>query len=175
MNDVMVDLETWGKKPGCALRSIGAVGMSLRNGSLGPTFYANITRASCEEVGLVIDESTASWWADQSEAAQRALLVDQKPLVTVLNDFTAWWNECNYEDIWGHGATFDPPILEAAYEAVFLDPPWKFWNVRCCRTILALGNRKPDRTPRDTHHHALNDAQAQARAVIATLRTGLKS
>ena len=172
---IMVDLETWGRKPGCALRSIGAVPFDPMRGVVGErTFYANITRASCEEVGLTVDEETAAWWADQSADAQRALLEDQRPLVAVLNDFTQWWSDVSGVEVWGHGATFDPPILEGAYAAVFMDAPWKFWNVRCCRTILALGNRRPDLRGSETKHNALHDAVAQARAVNATLKAGLK-
>lgn len=163
----MLDLETWGKKPGCAPRSIGAV-MFDENG-LYEEFYANIDDASALAVGLTQDPDTIAWWADQSAEAQAALLVDQKPLGEVLSLFSGWWRGLNARWVWGNGASFDAPILEAAYDAYMLDAPWDFWNQRCCRTILASANRRPQRAG-GVPHYALDDAKAQARAVVAAFK-----
>lgn len=173
MSNVMLDLETWGTTPGSALRSIGACVFDMQ-GNIRETFYRNITRASCEALGLTVDPETEQWWADQSAAAQEALVPDQRHLAEVLSDFLPWWDAVGGEYIWSHGANFDEPLLKAAYNVVGLDAPWKFWNVRCCRTVLALGNRRPKREG-GTHHNALDDAKAQAIAVAAALRTGIKA
>lgn len=172
MTHIMIDLETWGRVPGCAIRSLGAVVMDFQTGELGATFYANIDDASCEAYKLTRDPETVAWWREQSKGAQAALIADQRPLGTVLPSFSRWWAEQQGQFVWGHGASFDPPILEAAYAACFLDAPWKFWDVRCCRTVLAMANRRPERFPRDVQHNALDDAKAQARAVIAAFRYG---
>ena len=169
---VMGDLETWGTHPGCAVRSIGAVVFDPVTGGLMQEFYANITDASCLAWGLVKEPDTVKWWADQGEEAQAALLVDQRPLHAVLTDFSSWWEHAQGEQFYGMGANFDPPILEAAYVACDLEIPWKFWNVRCARTILAMGNRRPERVGREIAHHSLHDSKAQARAVAAVFRTG---
>ena len=92
-------------------------------------------------------------------------------IVDALAAFSAWFAACDGEQIYGHGANFDPVLLEAVYEAVGLDAPWKFWNVRCCRTILSMANRRPQRGG-GTHHNALDDAIAQAKAVAAAFRAG---
>ena len=170
MQHVMIDLETWGTRPGSALRSLGAVVFDPRDGTLGSTFYRNIDDASCEALGLRKDPSTVAWWGEQSKSAQDALLADRMPLPTVLGEFSAWWRDVRGEWVWGHGASFDPVLLEAAYEACMLDATWKFWNIRCCRTILGCANRKPMRSARDTPHYALDDAIAQAKAVAAAFR-----
>lgn len=172
MAHVMIDLETWGVTPGSALRSLGAVVFDPTSGDLGSEFYANITDESCEAFGLHKDLSTVNWWAVQSATAQQMLLVDQKPLADVLADFTAWWAFIAGEQIWGHGASFDPVLLESAYSALCLEAPWKFWNVRCCRTILACGNRRPQPYNEGEQHNALDDAKAQAKAVAAAFRYG---
>lgn len=173
MTHIMIDLETWGTAPGSMLRSIGAVVFDPLTGELGSTFYANISDAQQGAAGLQKDPSTVAWWAEQSREAQDALLADQHPLSSVLLGFTAWWQSEQGTHIWGHGASFDPVLLEAAYAACLLDAPWSFWNVRCCRTVLALANRRPDRRASETHHNALHDAQAQARAVAAAFRAGI--
>lgn len=173
MQHVMIDLETWGTKPGAMLRSIGAVTFDPNSGTLGSTFYANIADAGQEVIGLHKDPSTVEWWAEQSAEAQAALTENQQPLADVLVDFTQWWEDVRGVFVWGHGASFDPVLLEAAYAACGKKAPWSFWNVRCCRTVLALSNRRPARNADDVHHNALHDAQAQARAVAASFRSGM--
>lgn len=91
----------------------------------------------------------------------------------MLLDFFKWWDAVGGETIWSHGANFDEVLLKSAIAAVMLEAPWDFWSVRCCRTVLALGNRKPLRD-KGTHHNALDDAIAQAVAVSAALRQGIK-
>lgn len=172
MAHVMIDLETWGTKPGSMVRSIGAVVFDPETGDFGDEFYANICDASQEVLGLTKDPSTEAWWAEQSAAAQAALLADQRTLPDVLGAFNRWFTAVGGEQVWGHGANFDPVLLESAFNACLLDAPWQFWNVRCCRTVLAAGNRRPDRRATDTHHNALHDAKAQARAVAAAFRYG---
>lgn len=173
MNHVMLDLETWGTRSGSALRSVGACVFDMQ-GVIRETFYHNVDRASCEALGLTIDPETEKWWADQSQAAQDALIPDQRPLAFVLGEFLKFWDAVGGEYIWSHGANFDEVLLRTAYDAAGLDAPWKFWNVRCSRTVLALGNRRPKREV-GTHHNALDDAKAQAVAVAAALRAGIKA
>lgn len=169
---IMLDLETWGTRPGAAIRSVGACVFDPMTGDIGSTFYRNITDASCEAMGLVKDASTVRWWGEQSFASQQAFNTDQRPLSEVLIAFNQWWKGSGGQYVYGHGANFDPVILEAAFEAVMLEAPWKFWNVRCCRTILAMGSRRVQRNKTDVHHNALDDATAQARAVAAAFRSG---
>lgn len=169
---IMLDLETWGRAPGCAIRSIGAVSFDPVAGTILSKFYRNVDDASCLAVGLEHDPETVQFWQEQSKAAQEALLDNAVPLAEALGAFTKWFTGVRGQQVYGHGASFDPPILEAAYAACLLDAPWDFWNVRCCRTILAMANRRPERTSSDIHHHALHDAEAQARAVAAAFRTG---
>lgn len=174
MAHVMIDLETWGTKPGSALRSIGAVVFcpDKPDEPLGAEFYANITDASCEAAGLVKDASTITWWANQGEEAQAALLADQRPLYDVLPGFTRWFREVGGQQVWGHGAAFDPVLLEAAYAAYSENVPWEFWDVRCCRTVLAISELSPSDFRVGTHHNALDDAKSQALAVQHAFRLG---
>lgn len=173
MQHIMLDLETWGTRAGSAIRSIGAVVFEpgKPTAPLGATFYANITDASCAAIGLVRDPATIKWWEDQSEAASAALQHDQIAIGDAMGRFTQWFGEVGGQYVWGHGASFDPVMLEAAYDACLLEAPWKFWDVRCCRTVLAMANRRPQRAG-GTHHNALDDAKAQARAIQAAFRYG---
>lgn len=172
MAHVMIDIETLGTRPGSIILSLGAQVFDPTSGDLGPAYYANIDPESCRALGMTEDAATVKWWSEQSLAARTALEADQQALPNVLAAFCKWWSNVDGEFVWGHGANFDVTLMEAAFDAAMVDAPWKFWNVRCCRTVLALANRRPDRGRADVAHNALHDAQAQARAVAAALRFG---
>ncbi len=168
---VMLDLETWGKAPGCAIRSVGAVFFDPRTGILSHTFYANVDSRYDAEFGLARDPETEAWWQDQSAAAQVAFTTPEpKPIDEVCASFREWFCINHGRYVWGHGASFDPLIMEHAMKVCSVEVPWNFWDVRCCRTVLSLGRRRPDRYRTGTHHNALDDAKAQAQAVAAVFR-----
>lgn len=173
MANVMVDIETLGVRPGSVVLSIGAVVFDPKSGELGAEFYQNIDAASCDSLGLTRDPSTLEWWRNQPVAARDALKVDKVPLPEALVRLDTWWIKNNGVELWANGASFDPVLLNACYHAAGMEPVWKFWDFRCARTILALGNRRPMPAARDTAHHALHDAKAQAVAVAACLRAGI--
>lgn len=164
---VMLDLETLGTKPGCAIVSIGACVFNAEG--VQGKFYRAINIIT---TGLALDPGTVVWWMGQSAEA-RAVFSDTARVTTfeALANFKNWWvdNELKYltdgHFVWCHGATFDAPILEAAYASVGQKAPFKFFNVRDTRTLYALADVYPDRA-KGTHHNALDDAVAQAEAAI---------
>lgn len=186
---VMLDLETLGTKPGCAIVSIGACvfdmdGVHNDAEYLRRPFYQAVDIASPLSRTLSIDPSTLSWWNVQSEEARKVFTGDKISLEQALYDFTDWLYLMNKPEmlpaerdeiyVWCHGATFDVPILNEAYDRWAVGGytprvhggPIKFWNVRDTRTLYALTTINPNRT-KGTHHNALDDAIAQAKAVIA--------
>lgn len=168
LGNVMIDLETLGTTPGSAILSIGAV--MFGPAGLGDELYTPISLASCTAAGLTIDPVTVAWWMKQSDAARAAAFRDDaEPLPRVLLRFAEWFERAEAERLWCQGANFDAPLLEAAYCACGMTPPWKFWNVRDTRTLYELADVKVDRA-RGTHHNALDDARAQAEAAVVALQ-----
>ena len=169
MTHVMLDLETLGTAPGCVVLSIGAVVFDPVAAELGAEFSTKISRSNCEVSGLKVDPRTEQWWAGQSDAARAAAFGSYTMLREALADFDAFWAKVGGTHLWGHGASFDAPVLEAAYRAVGWAAPWKYNATRCTRTLYELAHVEPDRTV-GTHHNALDDAKAQALAAIAAMR-----
>lgn len=160
MKDVMLDLETFGTRPGSVIRSIGAVFFDAHN--MGQEFYVNVDQASCEKFGLTTDPGTVAWWERQSEAAKAALLIDPVPLDVACWNFSTWWSRSGGSCVWSHGANLDGPLMEAAYEKVGMRPPWQFWNTRCTRTLFAIAGIDTAKAKRSgEHHHALDDCKTQ--------------
>lgn len=160
---VMLDLETMGTRPGCVVRSIGAVAFHL-TGEILDEFYCNIDWASCVLAGLTVDNKTVEWWARQSEHARASLDRDAIPLLEACRAFHAWCRKVGLTRVWGHGANFDPPVWEAACLAAGVSVPWKYSQVRDTRTMFDLCGYDFSGFAREgTHHHALDDARNQAR------------
>lgn len=164
---VMLDLETLGTRPGCAILSIGAVEFNPASGKLGPEFYEVINRKSCAAKGLHEDEKTIEWWNGRSDEARKILAeVETCPqgLGGALVKFSGWLQQFGKKDlqVWGCGADFDQPIIAACFHVVSMPLPWMFYNNRCYRTLRAIGNMKGEPPRHGTYHHALDDAKTQA-------------
>lgn len=161
---IMLDLETLGTAPGSVIRSIGAVAFDPDAGRIGDAFYANVDRASCEASGLTVDPQTVAWWERQGAEAQAALNHDPRPIGEALDAFTAWWRAQDGAFLWGQGSDFDVALLAEAYRRAGRRTPWPYHAARDTRTVYQLAGVEPDRTGL-THHHALDDARAQAGAI----------
>ena len=175
MQNVMLDLETLGTKPGCVILSIGAVSFNPNTG-LGDTFYVEIYGKSCLEAGLTVDPDTADWWETREPRVKKLLerrgsAGESTNLGKALSMFQAWFLDKGQNvQVWGNGADFDLPILSAAYQKCgFTNPPWQPYNGRCYRTLKNLyPGVKLDRT--GVHHNALDDARSQAEHAMQILR-----
>ncbi len=173
MNNVMLDLETMGNRPGAVIVSIGAVCFDVKTG-LGATFHERIDMRDAVASGLKMDASTVEWWLEQSKEAQSALL--QYPRATLkqaLLRFNDWLiANCTTSDltIWGNGGDFDNVILAEAYHAVGFPLPWKYYRNRCYRTMKSLPNVAEKPKFQGLKHDALADACFQAEHLVAILR-----
>jgi len=85
--DVMLDLETMGKKSNAAIVSIGAVEFDIETGKTGREFYKVVDLQSCLDLGLKVEASTIYWWLMQSEAARKRICEKGDDLTNVLKHF----------------------------------------------------------------------------------------
>ena len=157
-SDLMLDLETVGTKPGCGILSIGACTFNTVY-----KFYVKIDIGTCYDVGLKNDSGTLLWWKRQSTEAYIEAFSGTTPLIEALNQFSEFYTACAGKSIWSNGATFDAPILAAAYEACGMDIPWSFRDEKCYRTLKGL---LPEIVADDfigIKHSALADAAHQAK------------
>jgi hypothetical protein len=173
MQDVMVDLETLGTRPGCVVLSIGAIAFDWWSGKLGREFHEIIKTSSCVDLGLTIEEDTLRWWEDQNPEAQQVIDLATYSLHTlpdVLERFNKFLESHGGKRVklWGNGADFDNAVLIACYKAAGVEPAWKFYNNRCYRTLKNL--RPSIKSKRiGVHHDALDDAKTQAVHAIQLL------
>lgn len=167
--DVMLDLETLGTKPGSAVIAIGAVFFNREKAHIGPTYHQAIDIASVLQYGFGVDGDTLKWWLGQGDDARQALLDDTEKLVPTLMDFAHFVTDDidgGVEEevkVWGNSAAFDNVLLRTMYEGLNLRAPWQWWNDRCYRTLKKERDPKMELAPKrtGTHHHARDDALFQ--------------
>lgn len=163
----MVDLETWGLKPGCAVRSLGAVFFDPLTGQLGDEFYATVTDKSCTKLKLRKDPSTVEWWAKPENAlANKQLSEGQKPIEEVIELFEKFWRKGRGMWFWSQGANYDDPILSHVFAALGKKQCWDFYRAQDTRTVYRLAERFTQWSSfsikrAGTYHNALDDAKHQ--------------
>jgi len=165
--DIMIDIETLGNKPWSVIASIGAVAFDYHTFTVSEnTFLANVTRSSCEEVGLAVDQKTLDWWSKKDPQAWADLQSNQFPLPEALTSLKDWFFRVGGKNIWANGAAFDLPILETAYNFCGMRYPWHFMDVRDFRTAYNVLGYDWHAQPKDgTHHNALDDCRTQVRCL----------
>lgn len=160
----MVDIETLGTRPGDTILSIGAVLFTPEDG-ITSEFYVTINQDSCKAAGLRAQKSTIEWWQKQSPEARAAAFKGELSLESALKQFAMWLNATETTLVYGNGANFDNALIAAAYRALKMEAPWKFWCDRCYRTLSAMfAKSKLERV--GTYHNALDDAKTQALRLI---------
>lgn len=159
MENVMIDIETMGRTPGCPVISIGAVYFEM-DGSIGDRFYSSMGFN-----GLTIgeiDSETALWWSTQSDAAKLSLVSGNATPCDVANEFCSFIGED--VKVWGNGSIFDISILDKWFEMLGMQSPWKFWNVRDVRTVVDIMKINPKEFIfNGIKHNALDDAIHQVK------------
>lgn len=164
LSDIMIDLETLATSPNAAVLTIGAVKFDPFGDDINEPncekFYIKVDLDSCDELSLEVNDDTIAWWAQQEQAAQDEAF-SPEGRVHIREAFNQLYKFCwGAKRVWSHGASFDTVICENIFRKLNKAVPWKFWEVRCTRTLFDIGI-DPQRPP-VLKHHALEDAWNQA-------------
>lgn len=174
---VMIDLETLDTLTHGVILSIGAVKFNEKN-IADEAFYRVLTIESNLAEHRTISPDTLRWWMGQSDGARdvfKTPMSNQVPLEQALDDLRAFFGstlEAENTQVWGNGADFDIAMLAHAYG--LQGTPWKFWNVRCFRTLKSTPKARTVPKPDNAlAHNALQDALAQAKHLQALWAAGI--
>jgi len=172
-NQLMIDLETMGTRPGSVIMSIGAIAFDLKTGELGEQFYRTIDLQSSLEIGLTVDPATESWWAKQDPAIHARMFKDTAPVKEVLAELCKWISQLPSPVCpWGNSAAFDLGLLADVLEKCGLPLPWNYYNERCCRTIVALNpGIKYAMAKPSAAHDPIEDCKYQIRYVTKIVKS----
>ncbi len=172
INELMIDIETSGNKPGCKVLSLGAFGFDKDGNQV--EFYRRFDTKSQVAQGLEDDVGTMMWWNKQGkEAFEEAFGGDTDPIQGIA-DFKQWVMQ-NFKTgkfdkfkVWSRGIDFDFPILNRFFAAFgFNGCPWQFWQQYDYRTVANLFPVIKSAEGNELKHSALEDAKAQMRGLRA--------
>jgi hypothetical protein len=173
LTDIMIDLETLATSPNAAVLTIGAVRFDPFGDDISDPkcqkLYIKVDLDSCDELNLEVNDDTIAWWASQSKEAQEEAF-NPEGRIHVREAFNQLYKfSWGAKRVWSHGASFDTVICENIFRKLKKAVPWKFWEVRCTRTLFDLG--MDPRRPPVLKHHALEDAWNQAVGVQNVYRS----
>lgn len=184
---VMSDIETVDNKPGSMIPQIGAVAFRPNDkpGVFLDSFVMWATLVGQDELGLTMSPETIEWWFDQSPEAIKSVFGKHNPKVKLnyalhsLNEFVV---KNKAKCLWGHGATFDNVLIDAAFRAAEIRSCVPFRGARDTRTLFDLvaggdwsSDDEIDMDAYGPKHDGLADAKRQAVVVqraMVTLRGG---
>ncbi len=175
----MIDFETLGHNaPHVAVLSLGAV-MFTRGGKIsGAEWIFNMPEQIQKKRSVTAE--TISWWFNQGAEA-KAVIQKASTSGTLMGQVMAEFNDVigkaaievkakpDKVIIWSCGAGFDVPIAESLYMHTQTQVPWKFWNIRCYRTIKSVHEIEAGVKREGVKHSALADAEYQAECVMKWL------
>ena len=161
MNNLMIDIETYGTSSNSVILSIAAIEFDIDTGKTGKTFYVNIDPASCVNAGLKQDSQTVQWWKEQDKKAWQRLTKGRVSLKVAMTRFNEFLSEKTYIP-WGNSARFDLGLITDAMAAVGMKPNWSFRNERCVRTLVGFAPEvKEKHVFQGVMHDALDDCRNQ--------------
>lgn len=132
--DVMIDLETVGRTPGCALIQIAAVPFNINTGKVSSnTFKLAINLQGQLDSGKMFTycPNTYKWWMKENPFLFNKLSRSDNHYVRVGSDFQKWFRSLeDYQNIrvWGNSNRFDLGILEGWYTRSIGPKFQPFWN-----------------------------------------------
>lgn len=171
--DFMLDLETLHTEPGAVVLSIGGVLFDRETKSIGPGVHVRLDLNDQLLRGMEVSADTLAWWFRQSDEARMEAIADPMNATSALMGLAEFLTHGEggvnpNMRVWGNGAGFDNPILVTLYRRFGMEPPWKFWNDRCFRTLKAEHACSRDLEPEfdGERHNAFADAKHQAKWAI---------
>ncbi len=176
MNDVMLDLETFGTGSNSVIVSISAVQFNIETGEIGEVFEQGLNLQQQIDAGGIMDAATVMWWLKQPEEAQVALTkLYDNPVIFVLEAFNEWLTKIDCSGIWGNGATFDNTLLRNLYARHKIKFVLAYWADRDVRTMVATFaiNRKQYKFV-GTKHKGVDDCIHQINYIVGGKKEWLK-
>lgn len=175
MNHLMLDFETLGNTPDAAVVSLGACLFDKAGINERKLWHFDIQEQFNARRQPSAD--TIRWWLDQSAKAKNVFdkcKTEGTSMRIIGPEIVAM---CKGKDVraWGNGATFDVTIAEHILLQLRLEIPWKFWNIRCYRTLKNIADIEAGKKREGTHHNALDDSAFQAQNVIDYFKVNPKA
>lgn len=166
---VVVDLETYGTRPGSVILQIGAKAFNRGTElTVNDNFSTTINYPDSVGFGFTVDQSTVDWWKKQPTQLHRAVLSGVKSVAEALDSFedfilTLYKESHAGLNIWGNSNDFDLGLLKAYYHRFDQETPWKFRDERDFRTLKEVFRVDYEEIKQRYNNPCQHDAYCDAR------------
>lgn len=178
--DVMVDIETTGRTPGCAIIQIAAVPFNINTGAISINTFKmsiNLDHQLKSGKGFTYCTNSYKWWMKENPTLFKELSKSNYKYNQVGSEFQRWFKKLyKHQDIrvWGNSSRFDLGILEGWYKKSVgfnFEPFWNTWLERDVRTLAMLDPQIKTNTKFEgTKHNAIDDCKHQIKYCRAIVR-----
>lgn len=177
--DVMIDIETAGRTPGCAIIQIAAVPFNINTGKISKnTFKMSINLDHQIKNGFTYETTTLNWWKKTNKNLFNKLSKSDNKYVTVGIEFQKWFNKLykhNNIRVWGNSNRFDLGIIHGWYiksVGFKFNPFWNTWLERDVRTLAYMNIAIKTNTKFvGTKHDAIDDCKHQIKYCHNTIKS----
>lgn len=164
--NITFDLETLGKN-NAPIAQIAAVAFTDEGKIVDRLESMRVDLEDLSNYDFELDYSTINWWMEQSDDAIKSVFVrgmgwKLTDALKSLSDFIIK-NDDGSLSVWSH-ATFDPPILNNAYNKCNLPNPIHFRWHRDIRTLTLLSGVVKTKVE-GIEHNAMDDCLNQAKYI----------
>lgn len=175
MTDLMLDLETVGTNPGCAIIAIACTPFNANTGKIykDRTFYTAINFEDSMKYGFSYDRNTVNWWLKTNEELFVTLKEDKTTVQQATVAFMKYMESLPKGiRVWGNSARFDLGILSYfLFKQKIYITPWVTWNERDFRTIKNLDKNTAESIAFEGEkHNPLDDNVYQIKGLRAIAR-----
>ncbi len=179
--DLMIDIETLGRTPGCAVIQIAAVPFNINTGQTSSNVFKmsiNLDGQLKSGKGFTYCPNTYKWWQKENAKLFRELSKSNNHYVTVGSEFQKYFR--NLKDsqnirIWGNSNRFDLGIIEGWYQKSIGPKFQPFWNTWLERDVRTLSSLKPSIKANlkfiGTKHNAIDDCKHQIKYCYQTVKS----
>lgn len=175
MIDIHIDLETLDTVPKAKVTQIGIVAFDRELETIVFQLRFDLVLEPQEKRTISID--TLRFWAQQDPVkfydTLSGYMYPEMALQKIADQINGLQANPDEVTVWGNGATFDISILEDLYRDNGIQVPWKFWQIRDCRTVVDLarmiGIEKPEPDPNKVHD-PLYDAEFQGTYTVSMIK-----
>lgn len=175
----MIDIETLGRTPGCAIIQIAAVPFNINTGKISKDiFKMSIGKGPQLKNGFTSCPNTIKWWNKENKKLFEELSSSKNHYVLVGRKFQQYFRSLIGHQkirVWGNSNRFDLGIIEGWYQKSIgnttFQPFWNTWLENDCKTLTNLKPLiKKNMTFIGTKHNAIDDCKHQIKYCHATIK-----
>lgn len=154
MTDIMIDIETLGRRNDAAIREVGLVAFK-NDGTILDSVQLCVANGVWNTHHRTFCGETILWLMKEGSLDMSENCSSYEMLTDKINEFFKKHN-CKDSHVWSKGH-MDLEVIKDLYEELGKPLPWKFWQPRDMRTILDFC-KDVIKCPNRPAHRAVDDA-----------------